>query len=109
MHKNMKKAESTALVQLRTGRIGLAGFLSKRRVPDFIDKPGCRCGAERETPRHVLLECKEGMRGEAAQRGREDEFQAALNTPEGALRAASWIIRSGRLGQFQVASSLLYG
>ncbi|TVY59574.1 putative RNA-directed DNA polymerase from transposon X-element, partial [Lachnellula suecica] len=40
LHKDLRKAESTALVQLRTGRIGLAWFLSKRGVPGFIDKPG---------------------------------------------------------------------
>ena len=108
LHKNLRKAESTALIQLRTGRIGLAWFLSKRRVPEFVNRLGCRCGAERESPRHVLLECKDGLKGEEAGRGREEEFQAALNTPEGASRAAVWIIKSGRLGQFQVASSLLY-
>ena len=33
LHKQLKKAENSVLVQARTGRIGLAHFLNKARVP----------------------------------------------------------------------------
>ncbi|PQE16127.1 reverse transcriptase protein [Rutstroemia sp. NJR-2017a BBW] len=36
--RQLKKAESTVLIQMRTGRIGLAHFLSTAKVPDFPTK-----------------------------------------------------------------------
>jgi hypothetical protein len=38
LHSRLKKAESAVLVQARTGRIGLASFLNKIRVPG-VDSP----------------------------------------------------------------------
>jgi len=35
IYNGLRKAESSILTQIRTGRIGLAAFLNKARVPDF--------------------------------------------------------------------------
>ena len=58
LHRNLKKAESSVLVQLRTGRIGLAKFLYTAKVPSY-DTGQCKCRQGDETPRHLLLFCKE--------------------------------------------------
>jgi len=48
LHSGLRKAESSVLVQARTGRIGLAKFLYKYRVPSVLTAQ-CRCGAGEET------------------------------------------------------------
>jgi hypothetical protein len=58
LHLGLQKAESSVLVQARTGRIGLAKFLYNRKVPG-IQSAQCQSGAEEETPRHMALYCIE--------------------------------------------------
>lgn len=57
LHQNLREAESSALVQFRTDRTGLASFLHRIGVPEF-QSPFCPCGQEEEeTPYHVLRHC----------------------------------------------------
>jgi hypothetical protein len=108
LHQELKKAESSVIVQLRTGRIGLAHFLHKARVPEY-NTGQCQCGQGVETPRHLLLYCPiEEERRDALGVHQERTFVRLLTTPKGAAKAARWTIQGGRLRQFQVAASLLY-
>ena len=53
-HDGLRKAESSVLVQARTGKIGLRDFLFQRRVPDTVT-PLCSCSSgERETAEHLV-------------------------------------------------------
>jgi hypothetical protein len=98
------------LVQLRTGRTGLRHFLNKVGVPGY-ESEQCSYGTGPETPGHVLLHCPhEGERRtvlKEAQGGHLD-FARLLDTPKGAPLASKWMIRSGRILQFQLAGQLLY-
>jgi len=68
LHAGLWKAESSALVQFRTGCTGLAHFLHKARVPEFVSG-ACSCESGLETPRHMLVYCqKESVRREELQR-----------------------------------------
>jgi hypothetical protein len=58
IHSGLRKAKSSVLVQARTGRIGLAKFLYKCRVPGVLSAQ-CRCKAGEETARHMALYCTE--------------------------------------------------
>jgi hypothetical protein len=58
LHSRLRKAEIVVLVQVRTGRIGLARFLYSREVPGVLSAQ-CRCGAREETPWHMTLYCIE--------------------------------------------------
>jgi hypothetical protein len=111
LHQNLRKAESAALIQFRTGRTGLARFLHVMGVPEY-SSPKCVCGWNSETPRHVLCHCplEEGRRQSlcVACKGGMVDFTWLLDTPEGAQVAGPWILKSGRLGQFRVARALLY-
>jgi hypothetical protein len=110
LHKHLHKAESTMLVQLRTGRTGLRHFLNKAQVLGY-ELEQCSCDTGLETSRHVLLYClhEEERRTvlREAQRGQLD-FARLLDTPKGAPLASKWTIRSGRILQFQAAGQLLY-
>jgi hypothetical protein len=108
LHSGLQKAESSVLVQARTGRIGLAKFLYNRKVPG-IQSAQCRCGAREETPRHIALYCTEeaGRRPGLRTNGRVN-YQHLIGTASGAKQLAKWLICSGRLGQFSLAKSLLY-
>jgi hypothetical protein len=108
LHSGLQKAESSVLVQARTGRIGLAKFLYNRKVPG-IQSAQCRCGAREETPRHMALYCIEeaGRRLGLRTNGRVN-YQQLIGTASGAKQLAKWLICSGRLGQFSLARSLLY-
>ena len=86
LHKNLQKAESTMLVQLRTGRTGLRHFLSKARVPGY-ESGECSCGTGPETPRHVLLHCPHEEERRTVLRealGGYLDLSRLLDTPRGA-------------------------
>ena len=106
LHKQLKKAESSVLVQARTGRIGLAHFLNKARVPGY-ETPACRCGLGDETAEHLLLHCQ--LETERRQWRRSTRLRDLVSEPRNTATTARWIIQSGRIGQFQLASKLLYG
>ena len=77
LYSKLKKAESSAVFQARTGRIGLRHFLAKARVPG-ISSPECCCGSGLETAEHVLLHCKN--RPSSWPRGAR--FRKIIETPE---------------------------
>ena len=56
LHSSLPKAHTSILTQIRTGKIGLAAFLHKCRVPGF-SSPAHRCGWQQETAKHVILDC----------------------------------------------------
>ena len=108
LHSGLRKAESSVLVQARTGRIGLAKFLYSCKVPGILSTQ-CRCGAGEETPRHMSLYCtEETERRQHLRTGRRLDYQQLIGTNSGARKLAEWMIRSGRLGQFTLARRLLY-
>ena len=57
LHKNVKRAKSSLITQIRTGKIGLKAFLHSRGVSGIMDEY-CECGSQKETVRHILIECK---------------------------------------------------
>jgi hypothetical protein len=108
LHTGLKKAESSMLVQARTGRIGLAKFLYGRKVPG-IQTAQCRCEAGEETVRHMALYCTdETERRQGLRMNGRLNYRRLIGTASGAKRLAEWMIRSGRLGQFSLARNLLY-
>jgi hypothetical protein len=100
------------LVQVRTGRIGLAKYLYSRHVPGILSAQ-CRCEGGEETPRHMALFCREESdRRHALRTGtgtsRQINYRNLTRTASGAKLLSEWVMRSGRLGQFALARSLLY-
>ena len=110
LYKNLRKAESALLIQVRTKRIGLAQFLYNRKVPGFVTAK-CQCRAGHETPQHMALFCVQ----EASHRqflrdanGRLQPYLVLVGTAKGARKFVRWMMYSDRLGQFALAKRLLY-
>jgi hypothetical protein len=108
LHEDLKKAESSMLVQIRTEKTGLADFLHRIKVPGW-ETGQCECGAGLETARHVIRWCtlETDRRAQLLSGGRLDYRRLTREDQTG--RVARWLIRSGRLPQFSLANVLLYG
>jgi hypothetical protein len=108
LHEHLRKAESSILVQARTGHIGLAQFLRRRRVPGVVAEK-CQCGEGVETPQHIAIHCEiEQERRSQLYAGGTLDYHWLTNTPDGARRLSRWLIETGRLQQFSLARTLLY-
>lgn len=111
LHAALQKAESTMLIHIRTGCIGLKKFLYTCRVPD-IDSPMCDCRGGEETAEHVVMLCpKESHRRYLLhdEQGRQQSWSTLTGKPLQAKRLARWLIESDRIKQFSLAKKLLYG
>ena len=57
IHKKVKRAKSSLITQIRTEKIGLKSFLYNRWAPE-VEEESCECGADKQTARHILHECR---------------------------------------------------
>jgi hypothetical protein len=97
-HTGLRKAESSALVQARTGKIGLKAFLFQRKVPG-VPTPLCDCGEAPETVDHLLGGCEahEPPRGLGTTR----MLRRRIARGEGARPVLRWLM--GKLPEYRVA------
>jgi hypothetical protein len=112
-HKGLLKHESSVLIQLRTGKIGLNSFLHRRHVPD-VPSPLCSCGSAPETPCHIAVDCpltataRDRLAASLAPRALRSyrDFAAALRDPDGAQTIARWFLKLNRLKEFRLAAEI---
>ncbi|EAQ83345.1 hypothetical protein CHGG_09749 [Chaetomium globosum CBS 148.51] len=101
----LSKAKSTLLVQARTGKIGLRGFLFTRRVPEVVT-PVCRCGMARETFEHLVLGCNGAADKPHPWPDDGAELLEWLDDVEKAAIVVGWVLGLGRLNEFRLAVEL---
>jgi hypothetical protein len=96
-----------AIIQLRTGKIGLQHYLYQQGVPNVPDAD-CQCGKATQTVQHVLLAYPllKSLREEIFSRrfrGLEGKgsLKKILNTPKLTIRAAKFMVCMGLLRQFR--------
>ena len=104
----LSKAQSSVLTQVRTGKIGLAAFLCKRRVPDFPTS-ACSCGAQWETAKHVVMNCPRLQRARRSlyAAASTTDYQVMASHPRPAAALTAWILRHGVLLPFSWAQEQL--
>jgi hypothetical protein len=112
-HEGLYKAESSVLVQARTGKIGLRD-LFQRHVPEVVT-PLCSCSrTECETAEHLVLWCdnvSEQQRTWLQERAQplytSSDFAAALQCPKRAKLITRWILGTGRLQEYRLAVEII--
>lgn len=109
---DLQKATASILMQLRTGRIGLAAYL--HRI-NGRDSARCSCDLGNETVSHILLECallqdeRSWMRNALSQRGVALRLDELLTRPEARAIVAEFMIRTGVLDQFEAVDPMALG
>jgi hypothetical protein len=110
-HRGFLKHESSVLVQMRTGKIGLLAFLHERQVPD-VPTPRCPCDTgARQTAFHIVAECSQyqhDRRRLAAALGASmprtcHDFAELLYRPREALILSRWMLSTGVLSEYRLA------
>ena len=112
-HRDLSKAESSLLVQIRTGAIGLRNFLFKQGVLGVLT-PYCECGEGRETVEHLVVWCLAPPLtrrwGRAEVRTRRDFYSILEGIGPSAAglarRILGWLMDSGRLPMYSLARRL---
>jgi len=100
LHVGLHRALSSALIQLRTGKIGLRDYLHSIKRADSGE---CLCGWGRQTIKHVLTECPIYQRTRLNtiwKESRVQDLKQILSTPKLAKEAARFVIWTRLLGQF---------
>ena len=108
IHKQVKRAKSSLITQIRTEKIGPKAFLYNRWVPG-VEEESCECGADKQTARHILHECRlfNRQRREWWAKERRKTLGGVishmdmLNNPCYISMAADFIKNTGLIGQFR--------
>ena len=106
LYKKLQKAEASLLLQIRTGRIGLASFLFRAGVPDF-PTPLCVCGQAEETAKHITSSCSFYSRQRQQVSFNPQDF-TIISNPELLQKFLYWFMSLKRLNQFNLAFKLHY-
>ena len=107
LYKELQKAEASLLLQIRTGRIGLASFLFRAGVPDF-PTPLCVCGQAEETAKHITSSCSLYSRQRQQVFFNPQDFTTIILNPELLQKFLYWFMSLKRLNQFNPAFKLHY-
>ncbi|KAI0999420.1 hypothetical protein K3495_g8776 [Podosphaera aphanis] len=107
LHRNLKRAQSSIAMQIRSKHIVLNSYLHRRKVPG-VDNPRCPCGHPSENVKHAVMACPLRAKGRAEvwRKAKNRSFEAMMNDPEDLRRLTQWILDQKWLEQFRLAGEV---
>lgn len=104
IYKDLKRAEASIAIQIRSEHIGLRAYLHQRRVPGY-DSKRCPCGYLSQNPEHMVLNCTKWVKGRSQWRAkaRDRQYQAIIQDRQDIRRVTRWILNEDYLEQFSLA------
>jgi ribonuclease HI len=100
LHKCLCRAASSAVIQLQTGKVALAAYLS---TISAMESPECECGLGVQDSKHILMECPthEDERWQTLWKDtREPSYQTVMTKAPWIENVAQFILNIRILGQF---------
>ena len=99
LYQGLSKPEASVLVQLRSGKVGLADYLKKIRA---VDSALCNCEQSNETVAHILGECPEydALRQKHLNQKKIWDVSALLSDIKGVRKAVQFMLSTELLEQF---------
>ena len=91
IYKELKKAKSSLLTQIRTRWIRLAAFLNKARVPNYPSLR-CQCGHAEETASHIIAYCSRFTEQRQSLITGRPDIKTLISIVEGAKRLIRWFL-----------------
>ncbi|KUL81545.1 hypothetical protein ZTR_10067 [Talaromyces verruculosus] len=108
LHEGLKRAWSSVLIQLQTGKSALRSFLASVQIED---SPLCQCGLGNQNTAHVLVRCPlhTDLRMETLYKeARETDDRRLLSEPQWVRRSIEFVLRTGLLTQFRNTIPLVW-
>lgn len=104
VHKGLTRAQSSLLIQARTGHIGLWDYLATRNV---VDSPCCDCEMSDESFAHLVTSCPlvDALKPEGFPTTPEG-VKKALERPKTSRPILRWVIRTGCIPMYNLANQL---
>lgn len=100
IHTSLRRAASSTVIQLQTGKVALAAYLGTFGA---MESTACPCGLGVQDSAHILTSCPThaALRQEILwDKSRETDYRRILSQPLLAKKAAQFIINCRILGQF---------
>jgi hypothetical protein len=101
LHRGLRRAASSVVVQLQTGKIALASYLGTFGAAPTTE---CHCGLGRQDSDHILTSCPTyaNIRSEVLwDEAREPDYRRILSQGPLVKKAAQFMLRTRLLGQFR--------
>lgn len=107
IHKNLKRAQSSLAMHIRSEHISFNSYLYRRKVPG-VDNPRYPCGYISQNDKHMIMVCPLWSKGRTRvwRKAKNRSFEAMMSNPEDIERITQLILEQGWIEQFRLAGEV---